>query len=82
MKQVEAPQMYLKIMRTQLVIGGKRHLDKRTDKVTDLEEYRRSIRQEHEGEALEAIFFTYEERPMPKEQSKLQITIKYEREYV
>ena len=31
---------------------------------------------------MEAIFFTYEERPMPKEQSKLQITIKYEREYV
>jgi hypothetical protein len=57
-------------------------LDKRTAKVTDLEEYRRSIRQEHEGEALEAIFFTYEERPMPKEQSKLQITIKYERKYV
>lgn len=73
--------MYLKILRTQLVIGGKRHLDKRTAKVTDLEEYRRSIKAEL-GEGVENIFFTYEERPMPKEQSKLQITIKYEREYV
>lgn len=64
-----------------MVIGGKRCLDKRVAKVTDLEAYRKAIREEHKEEGIESIFFTYEERPMPKQETKLKLTIKYEREY-
>ena len=77
----ESPKTYLMITRTQMVIGGKRCLDKRIVKVTDLEAYRKAIREEHKEEGIEAIFFTYEERPLPKEETKLKLTIKYEREY-
>lgn len=69
---------YYAIRRTHITIGGQRHLDERTAKVTDLEEYRRSIKQEF-GEEAE-INFTYETIPMPEERTKIKLTIKYERE--
>lgn len=69
---------YYAIRRTHITVGGHRHLDTRTAKVTDLEAYRNEIRKEV-GEDAE-INFTYEEVPMPEEKTKLKLTIKYERE--
>lgn len=69
---------YYAIRRTHITQNGHRHLDKRTAKVKDLEEYRREVKREV-GEEAE-VNFTYEEVPMPEEQTKLKLTIKYERE--
>lgn len=70
---------YYNILRTQFIVGGKRVLDERRAKVKDLEAYRKSIREEV-GDKVQDIFFTYEERPLPKEETKLKLTIKYEKQ--